>query len=273
MFTLNTDMSFEAERIVCLTEEPTETLYLLGEEERIVGVSGFTVRPKRARKEKPTVSTFLEAKTEEIVALKPDLVVGFSDLQADIAQALIKEGLNVWITNQRSIAEIMSTMVQLGSMVGKREEAIQLVKTYQNQFEATQAEIKNWKHKPKVYFEEWYDPLITGIRWVSELIEMAGGEDLYSHFKAHSLAKDRIISDPQEVVDLNPDLILASWCGKMFKAKRMFARPNWQSIKAYQDEQYFEIPSSIILQPGPAALGDGFELIFKHLKNWQAKHG
>ncbi len=273
MFTLNPDMSFEAERIVCLTEEPTETLYLLGEEERIVGVSGFTVRPKRARKEKPTVSTFLEAKTDEIVKLKPDLVVGFSDLQANIAQALIKEGLNVWITNQRSIAEIMSTMVQLGSMVGKREAAIELVRTYQKQFESARTEIQKWERKPKVYFEEWYDPLITGIRWVSELIEMAGGNDLYGHFKTHSLAKDRIIANPQEVVDLNPDLILASWCGKMFKEKKMFERPNWQEITAYQNKQFFEIHSSIILQPGPAALGDGFDLIFKHLKNWQAKYG
>lgn len=261
-------MDFYPERIVCLTEETTETLYLLGEEDRIVGISGFTVRPKRARKEKPVVSTFLDAQVDDILDLKPDLVIGFSDIQAKIAEELIAKGVSVWVNNYRSVDGIFKMITQLGSLVGKQKEAAVLIQGYQNRINSIQKEVAQWEKKPLVYFEEWYDPLITGIQWVSELIEIAGGEDSYSKNRNASLAKDRIIEKPQEVVDINPDIILASWCGKMYKPKRMFERENWKNIRAYQEDNYYEIDSSIILQPGPAALTDGLEAIFKHTKDW-----
>lgn len=266
-------MDYYPNRIICLTEEPTEVLYLLGEEDRIVGVSGFTVRPKKARKEKPTVSTFLDANVEEILDLKPDLVIGFSDIQADIAQKLIKNGITVWINNHRTVYEIMKMIVQLGTLVGKQQQAIELIDSYQKRLKSIEMEVKTWKRKPKVYFEEWYDPIITGICWVSELIEYCGGIDVYSHFKSNSLAKDRIIENQNDLVELNPDIILASWCGKMYKPNKMFERENWKNIQAYQTNQYFEIPSSIILQPGPACLSEGVELIYSILKDWQLKFG
>ena len=264
---------FYPNRIVCLTEEGTETLYMLGEEDRIVGISGFTVRPKRARKEKPKVSLFTEASIDKIIELKPDLVLGFSDIQADIAKELIKAGVNVWISNHRSLKETLSYILQLGAMVGALEKAQQLVQVYIDKINQIKSLSSKYSKKPKVYFEEWYDPLISGIQWVSELIEICGGDDVYIENAQESLAKDRIIENLKEVIDRNPDIILASWCGKMFKKKKMLAREGWSSIQAIEDDEVFEIPSEIILQPGPAALTDGLDMIWSIITNWQKKHG
>ena len=264
-------IDFSPQRIICLTEETTETLYLLGEQDRIVGISGFTVRPKQARIEKPKVSAFIDANIQEIIDLKPDLVIGFSDIQAEIAKELIAKGITVWVNNHRSVDDIMKMMVQLGSLVDKREAAIDLVNSYQSKIlEITQI-VSSWKLKPKVYFEEWYDPLISGIQWVSELIEFAGGIDLFQQYRYESLAKNRIIEDPKVVVNQNPDIILASWCGKMFKPKKMMSREGWSSITAIQNNEVHEIDSSIILQPGPASISEGLEILHGIFANWQSK--
>lgn len=264
-------MDYYPQRIVCLTEETTELLYLIGEQDRIVGISGFTVRPKRARKEKPKVSAFIDANIDEILDLKPDLVIGFSDIQADIAQQLIKKGVTVWVNNHRTVDEIMKMIVQLGALVGRTETCLNLVNHYQKRIAEIQEITNQWKIKPKVYFEEWYDPLISGIAWVSELVQLAGGEDLYIENGKQSLAKNRIIEFPSEVVEKDPDIILASWCGKKFKPKRMFDREGWKNIKAYQDNEVYDIDSGIILQPGPASVSEGLEIMHKIFSNWVAK--
>jgi len=249
------------ERIVCLTEETTETLYLLGEERRIVGISGYTVRPPRARREKPRVSAFLSAKNDAILALKPDLVLGFSDLQADIARDLAKAGLNVVLFNQRSVDEILSMVLVLSSMVGAAARGQALVQ----ELEASLAEIRGaaarLPRRPKVYFEEWDEPMISAIRWVSELIEIAGGEDVFSELSLSQAASGRTIADPGEVARRNPDVIIGSWCGKKFRPERVAARPGWDRISAVKQNQLHEIKSSEILQPGPAALTDGVRRI------------
>ncbi|HEV3008600.1 MAG TPA: cobalamin-binding protein [Burkholderiales bacterium] len=254
------------ERIVCLTEESTETLYLLGEERRIVGISGYTVRPPRARREKPRVSAFLSARTEKILELKPDLVIGFSDLQAEIARDLTRAGLNVLIFNQRSVQEILDMILALAALVGARDKGLQLI----GQLEAGLAEIRGaanrFARKPKVYFEEWDEPMISGIRWVSELIEIAGGEDVFSAQSHSQGATGRIVSDANLVIRKNPDVILGSWCGKKFRPERVAARPGWQAIAAVRENQLFEIKSADILQPGPAALTDGVRQIHEILK-------
>lgn len=255
-------------RIVCLTDEPTEILYLLGEESRIVGISGFTVRPSKARKEKPKVSAFSSANVEEIINLEPDLVVGFSDVQAEIARELIAKGITVLINNQRTVEEIYKMIVQLGSMVGKQEKAITLVHHFQDTINKRCSKNLNEPIKPKIYFKEWDEPLITGIHWVSEIIEMAGGIDIFDELKSASLAKDRIIEDQSEVVKRNPDIILASWCGKKFRKDRLVSREQWNSISAVNDDQIFEIKSEIILQPGPAALTVGIDQITSIIENW-----
>jgi iron complex transport system substrate-binding protein len=259
------------QRIVCLTEEPTEILYRLGEQDRIVGISGFTVRPARARKEKPRVSAFTEADIPAIVSLKPDLVIGFSDIQADIAQSLIRQGVTVLINNHRSVEEILKTILQIGALVGKSSEAMDLARQYRRSLEARQKVNAGRVLKPRVYFEEWYDPIITGIRWVSELVQAAGGEDVYAHHRTASLAKDRIVADPGEVVNLNPDLIVVSWCGKKFKPERIRQRPGWATMKAVQEGHLYEIPSSMILQPGPGALSDGFDRLCEIVDGWYRK--
>ena len=261
-------MDYYPERIVCLTEETTEFLYLLGEEDRIVGISSYTKRPERAKKEKEKVSAFLNAKLDRIIALKPDLVIGFSDIQADIAQSLIKEGLNVWISNHRSVEGILNFLVQLGAIVGKRDKALVLVEAYRKSLIEIQSISSQWVQKPKVYFEEWYDPLISGIQWVSELIEIAGGQEIFPEFRKKSLAKDRIIKNQQKVVQCNPDIILASWCGKKFKFKKMLSREGWSAINAIKNNQVHEIDSTIILQPGPASITEGVEIIHGIFKNW-----
>lgn len=264
-------MDYSPQRIICLTEETTETLYLLGEQDRIVGISGFTVRPEQARKEKPKVSAFIDANIDEILALRPDLVIGFSDIQSDIAKELIAKGVTVWVNNHRSVDDCMKMMVQLGALVGKREEAIQLVESYHTRIKEIQSIVSNWKVKPKVYFEEWYDPLISGIQWVSELIEIAGGKDVFEEFRLQSLAKDRIIANSSEVVKRNPDIVLVSWCGKMFKPKRMLSREKWDEINALKTNEIHEIDSSIILQPGPASVTEGLEIIHEVFTNWIKK--
>ncbi len=261
-------MDYYPQRIVCLTEETTETLYLLGQQDRIVGISGFTVRPSQARKEKPKVSAFTEADIETIVKLEPDLVIGFSDIQADIAKKLIARGLTVWVNNHRSVAGILQMIVQLGALTGSTEKALQLAKRINKQIEEIKKEASVWPLRPKIYFEEWYEPLISGIRWVGEIISLAGGQEAFPQLSRQSLAKDRIIADPQEVVAANPDIILASWCGKKFKPARMLARPGWQDIKAVKEGYVYEIDSAIILQPGPAALLEGLPQIHSIVKQW-----
>lgn len=244
-------------RIVCLTEEPTETLYLLGEQERIVGISGFTVRPPQARKEKPKVAAFTSAKIERIVELKPDLVLGFSDLQAQIAADLIRAGVEVHIFNQRSVAQILEFIRTLGGMVGAQRRAEALIGELQRGLDAARAAGEQLPYRPCVYFEEWDEPMISGIRWVSELIGIAGGRDCFAELAEHRGAKDRIIADPQEVVRRAPELIIGSWCGKKFAADKVRARPGWNTIPAVFSDHLYEIKSCDILQPGPAALGDG----------------
>ena len=268
--TFNTDYS--PSRIICLTEENTELLYLLGEEDRIVGVSGFTRRPARARKEKPTVSTFLDAKKVEILDLKPDLVIGFSDIQADIAKELIAQGITVWVNNHRSVQEIFNMMVQLGTLVDKKSAAIAMVNEIKSNITSISDEFNNWPRRPKVYFEEWFDPLISGIQWVSEIVQLAGGIDVFPEFGKESLAKNRILADPNKVIDRNPDIILASWCGKMVKKNKIIERPGWDQISAIRNNEIFEIKSEIILQPGPAALMDGLPLIHEIFKIWAANN-
>jgi iron complex transport system substrate-binding protein len=244
-------------RIVCLTEETTETLYLLGEEQRIVGISGFTVRPARARREKPRVAAFTSAKIERIVALEPDLVLGFSDLQADIAAELIRAGIEVHVFNQRSVEQILAFIGLLGGMVGAQPRADALVASLRHGLEQARAAAARLPRRPRVYFEEWDQPLISGIRWVAELIEIAGGEDCFPELSMQPQARGRIIADPLEVVRRAPDLMIASWCGKKFNAARVLERPGWDAVPAVRMGRLSEIKSCDILQPGPAALTDG----------------
>jgi iron complex transport system substrate-binding protein len=255
-------------RIVCLTEETCEMLYLLGEEDRIAGISVFTVRPERARKEKPKVSAFTSAKIDKILALKPDLVLGFSDLQAEIASDLIKKGIEVYIFNQRSVKEILRMILTLGALVGSLEKAQKWVEQIETKITNIKAEIAQRNLKPKVYFEEWNDPIITGIGWVSELIEIAGGQECFPECASQSLAKNRIVENPLEVVKRNPDIILASWCGRKFRPQELYKRPEWNRINAVQNKQVFEINSEDILQPGPAALTDGLDQIKTIIDAW-----
>ena len=252
------------ERIVCLTEETTETLYLLGEERRIVGISGYTVRPPRARREKPRVSAFLSAKNEKILELKPDLVLGFSDLQADILRDLAKAGLNVMIFNQRSVEEILSMILTLSSMVGVPDKGRGLVERLEANLSSVRRAANTFARRPRVYFEEWDEPMISGIRWVSELIEIAGGEDVLSHLSSSPGASGRI-HDGKTVIERKPDVILGSWCGKKFRPEKVAARAGWDQIPAVRNHQLHEIKSADILQPGPAALTDGVRRIFEIL--------
>ena len=249
------------DRIVCLTEETTETLYLLGEQQRIVGVSGYTVRPPEARRDKPKVSAFLSAKTDKILALKPDLVLGFSDLQADIARDLARAGLNVVIFNQRSVDEILSMILTLSAMVGAADKGRKLIDEIENGLESIKLAAKKFQRRPKVYFEEWDEPMISAIRWVSELIGIAGGEDVFGELSLSHAASGRTIKDGSMVIAQRPDVILGSWCGKKFRPERVAARPGWDAIPAVRAGALYEIKSADILQPGPAALTDGVRRI------------
>ncbi len=260
------------QRIVCLTEETTEWLYLLGQEHRIVGISGYTVRPPRARAEKPRVSAFLSAKIDKIIQLRPDCVFGFSDLQADIASELIRRGVQVTVFNQRSVDEILSMLLQVAAMVGQSEAGRTLLDAMCAQMRAMEAARASLRRRPRVYFEEWDEPHISAIRWVSELIGVAGGDDCFPELAREGLGKNRIIADGMEIVRRDPDIIIGSWCGKKFRPERVAARAGWQDVAAVRDKQIFEIKSADILQPGPAALTDGLAQLHRIVVQWDAKH-
>jgi iron complex transport system substrate-binding protein len=260
--------SLAPRRIVCLTEETTEWLYLLGEEARIVGISGYTVRPRRARDEKPKVSAFLSAKIDKILELKPDCVFGFSDLQADIAAELIRHGVQVTVFNQRSIEEIFSMLYQVAAIVGRPERGMELLAQMRARLDAIAQAARASPRRPRVFFEEWDEPPISAIRWVSELVSIAGGDDCFPELSMQSLGKDRIIADDQEIVRRNPDIIIGSWCGKKFRPEKVAARVGFRGINAVREGHLFEIKSADILQPGPAALTDGVEQLHKIITLW-----
>jgi iron complex transport system substrate-binding protein len=259
------------QRIVCLTEETTEWLYLLGEERRIVGISGYTVRPPRARQEKPRVSAFLSGKIDKIVALQPDLVIGFSDMQAALADQLIRAGLTVFITNQRSVAEIFATLRLVAGLVGAHERAEAWISACQHRHAAIAAAAAGWPRRPRVYFEEWDEPMISAIRWVSELLVLAGGDDVFAELALQSLGKNRVITDSLEPARRAPDIIIGSWCGKKFRAERVASRPGWAEVPAVRSGRLHEIKSADILQPGPAALTDGLEQLHRLCASWAAE--
>lgn len=260
------------QRIVCLTTETVEVLYALGEQERIVGISGYTVRPPRARQEKPKVSAYLSAKIDKILDLEPDLVLGFSDLQADIASQLVRAGVAVHVFNQRTVADILRMIAMVGAMVGAHEKTAALLAELQQGLDDVAAAGRALPRRPRVYFEEWHEPIITGIGWVSELIGLAGGEECFPELAGKSLGKDRIVADPLEVVRRAPDVILGSWCGRKFRPEQVMARPGWESVPAVVNAQVFEVKSSEILQPGPAALTDGVRQIQRRLQDWAQRH-
>jgi iron complex transport system substrate-binding protein len=262
------DFPIGPQRIVCMTEETTEWLYLLGQEHRIVGISGYTVRPAHARHEKPRISAFTSAKIDKILALQPDCVLGFSDLQADIASVLIRQGVQVTIFNQRSVAEILSMLYQVGAMVGQAQLAMERIATMQAQMQAVALAAAALPRRPRVYFEEWDEPPISAIRWVSELMGIAGGDDCFPELAQQSLGKNRIITDSSEIVRRNPDIIIGSWCGKKFRPEKVAARDGWQNVKAVQHQQLFEIKSPDILQPGPASLTDGLAHLHRIIMDW-----
>ena len=258
-------------RIVCLTEETTETLYRIGAADRIVGISGFTVRPPQARKEKPRVSAFTSARIDRILALSPDLVLGFSDLQADIAQELIRAGVSVMVFNHRSVNGILDMMKTLGALVGALEPTEVLIA----ECRANLARAKRSARapRPRVYFEEWDSPQISAIRWVSELIEIAGGQDIFPELAQCPDGKSRIIADPEEVIRRQPDIIIGSWCGKKFRPEKVAARPGWSGIPAVKNNALYEIKSAEILQPGPAALSDGLLRLCTIMDTWHTAPG
>lgn len=259
-------------RIVCLTEEPTETLYALGEQDRIVGISGFTVRPPQARREKPKVSAFTSARIDEILKLQPDLAIGFSDIQADIAAELVRHGVEVWISNHRSVEGIVDYVRRLGALVGAGPKAHAYADDLARGLDGIRAQAAALPRRPVVYFEEWDEPLITGIRWVSELVSIAGGDDAFPERAIEPLAKQRILADGGEVVRRAPDIIMGSWCGKKFRPEKVAARPGWHMIPAVRDGELHEIKSPLILQPGPAALTDGVRAIASIIRAWAERH-
>ncbi|MDR0183070.1 ABC transporter substrate-binding protein [Lysobacter arvi] len=261
-------MSHGPRRIVCLTEEPTETLYALGEQDRIVGISGFTVRPAIARKQKPKVSAFTSAKIGEILKLRPDFVIGFSDIQAEIAGELIRHGVEVWISNHRSVDGIVDYIRRLGALVGAAARANAYADDLRRGLDEIAAQSARLPQRPKVYFEEWDEPLISGIQWVAELVRIAGGDDIFPERAIEPLAKQRILEDPSEVVRRAPDIVLGSWCGKKFRPEKVAARPGWDTIPAVRGAELHEIKSPIILQPGPAALTEGVGEIAKVIQRW-----
>jgi iron complex transport system substrate-binding protein len=256
------------QRIVCLTEETTEWLYLLGQEHRIVGISGYTVRPRRARDEKPRVSAFLDGKIDKIVALEPDLVIGFSDMQAALADKLIRAGLNVWVTNQRSVAEIFTTLRLVAGLVGQADAAEAWIAEREQAFAGMAAVAAGWSRRPRVYFEEWDEPMISAIQWVSQLIGIAGGDDVFPELGAQRMGRDRVIADPLEPARREPELIVGSWCGKKFRHEKVAARSGWQDVPAVREGRLHEIKSCDILQPGPAALTDGVAQLHRLFADW-----
>jgi len=256
---------FPPRRIVCLTEETVETLYLLGEQDRIVGVSGYAVRPARVRKEKPRVSAFISADLPKITALAPDLVLTFSDLQADIVAGLVRAGIAVHAFNQRDIAGILAMIRTVGALVDAADRANALVADLERRLDAVAHASAQLMRRPRVYFEEWDEPMISGIGWVSELIGIAGGADVFADLATAAAARDRIVSSEQ-VIAAAPDVILASWCGKKVVPDRIRQRPGWESLPAVRDGRIVEIKSALILQPGPAALTDGLDAMVAALR-------
>jgi iron complex transport system substrate-binding protein len=254
-------------RIVCLTEETVETLYLLGEERRIVGVSGYAVRPPRVRREKPRVSAFISADFEKIIALKPDLVLTFSDLQADIAAQLIRRNIAVHAFNQRDVAGIFDMIRTLGALVGAVEKAEELATSLEDRLDAVREQASLLPRHPRVYFEEWDQPMISGLKWVSELIETAGGIEVFPSLAANKNAKDRIVA-ANDVIAAAPDIIIGSWCGKKFVPAKVAARLGFDTIPAVRDNALHEIKSALILQPGPAALTDGLDQLVRIVSDW-----
>ena len=252
-------------RIVCLTEETTETLYLLGEGDRVVGISGYTVRPPEARS-KPRVSAFINARFDKIEALKPDLVLAFSDLQADIAAELIRRGYPVVTFNQRSVAEILQTIRMIGALAGAAERADRLACELEDGLDEIRRSAAALPRRPRVYFEEWDDPLISGIQWVEELIEIAGGDPIFPELRHAKLGKDRVVS-PSAVIERDPQVILASWCGKGVKKKVIVERDGWSAISAVRDGHIYEIRSTYILQPGPASLTEGVRQVHERIRS------
>jgi iron complex transport system substrate-binding protein len=253
-------------KIVCLTEETTETLYLIGEGDRVVGISGYTVRPPEAR-QKPKVSSFLNARYEKIESLDPDLILAFSDLQSEITNELVKRGYPVFTFNQRSVAEILQMIRVLGGIVGVPEKANALADQLASGLDAIRAGAATFARRPRVYFEEWDNPLISGIQWVEELIEIAGGVPVFPHLRQARLAKDRIVSSDQ-VIDARPDIIIGSWCGKPVRKERIAARDGWHAIPAVRDAHIYEVKSTYILQPGPASLTEGVAQIHRIIATW-----
>lgn len=248
------------QRIVCLTEEPTEVLYLLGEEHRIVGITAYTERPPEAKRDKPVVSAFVGGSIDKIKALRPDLAIGFSDVQAKYAQALIAEGLQVIIFNQRSLLEILRTIVAIGRLVGAEAKAQELVAGYELRITQARARAAARSHRPRVYFEEWYEPTVCGIRWVSELIEVAGGEDVFRDRSDQAMAKGRVVSHA-EILERAPEVVLASWCGKPFDRASFLGRPGFDALPAVINRRVHELDPAIILQPGPACLTAGLDAL------------
>src|SRR5438270_7636228 len=262
---------FPPSRIVCLTEETVETLYLLGQQDHVVGISGYVVRPPEARREKPRVSAFTSANIDKILALRPDLVLTFSDLQADIAADLIRRGLDVHAFNQRSVAGILDMIRTLGAMLDVSEQARQLVATLETNLAEARSRADRLAKRPKVFFEEWDEPLISGIGWVSELIEVAGGIDIFAEHAGSPAAKGRIVT-AAEVAARRPDIIIGSWCGKKFRPERVRMRPGFEGVRAVLDDAIHEIKSPLILQPGPAALTDGLAALQTIIARWANVH-
>ena len=256
---------FPPERLVCLTEETVETLYLLGEQDRIVGVSGYAVRPPEVRKEKPRISSFTSADVGKILALEPDLVLAFSDIQGPIIPDLARAGLSVHLFNQRDLAGIFAMIRTLGALIGENEKADALARKLERRIADIAADAKARSDRPRVYFEEWNDPMISGIGWVSELIDIAGGTDIFADLSTKAEAKDRIVTS-EAVIERAPDIVLASWCGKKVKLDSFKAREGWSDIPAIRNDRIVEIKSPLILQPGPAALTDGLDAILAALR-------
>lgn len=259
-------MSYQ--RIACLSTEAVETLYLLGVEDRIAGISGFTTRPARARKEKPKVSGFSSAKIERILAVEPDLVIAFSDLQADIVRELICAGVEIHVFNQRSLAGILGMIRALAALVDRSQAGERLVADLQDRLDAVRLRARELSRRPRIYFEEWNDPPISGIRWVSELIEAAGGGDCFAEESQRPAARDRIIGDPADVIRRAPDIIVGSWCGKKFRPEQVRARPGWDAVPAVRDNQLYEIKSADILSPGPGAITEGLAQLERIVMRW-----
>ncbi|PRC91533.1 ABC transporter substrate-binding protein [Solimicrobium silvestre] len=256
-------------RIACLCTESVETLYALGAEDCIAGISGFTVRPPRAREEKPKISGFSSSKLERILAVNPDLVIGFCNLQADICRDLAHAGVEVHLFNQRTVAGILHMIGVLAALVQRQEAGQQLIADLQMQIDQARAQAAQWTRRPVIYFEEWNDPLMSGIGWASEVITIAGGVDAFPELALHASAKQRIIADPDEVVRRAPDIIIGSWCGKKFQAESLCARPGWAEIPAVKNKMIFEIKSPDILSPGPSVIYQGLRQISSFVERWQ----